>query len=124
MGAKILESNRINRDIDKQTEIMGMEITVVESNDSHALKSTLIDVPVTYDELNPHADQLIHITQPCEESSDMEKQSQLCGAPINATWKRIQRTPNFKTNPSHQSSAAQRELNPESMSMMKKKSRT
>ena len=85
IGARILESDQINGDIDKQTEIMGMEITVANSSDSHALKSTLINVPVTYDELNAHADHLIHLTQPREESSDMEKQSQLHGALNNVT---------------------------------------
>ena len=103
MGAKISKSDNINGEINEQTEIMGMEITIVENNASHALNSTLINVPINYEEQNAHAGHLICTTQPREEPSDMEKQGQLRGAPNNATWKRIQRTQKSKTNPSHQS---------------------
>lgn len=103
MGAKISETDSTNGEINEQTEIMGMEITVGENNASHALNSTLINVPINYDDHNAHADHLIRITQPREESSDMEKQGQLRGASNNATWKRVQRTQKSKTNPSHQS---------------------
>ena len=50
MGAKISKSDNINGEINEQTEIMGMEITIVENNASHALNSTVINVPINYEE--------------------------------------------------------------------------
>ena len=112
MGAKISESDSFNGESNEQTEIMDMEITVAENNASHALNSTLINVAVNYDEQNAHTDQLFRITQPHKESSDMEKQGQLRGAPNNATWKRIQCTQKSKTNPSHQSFCGMKRAKP------------
>ena len=58
MGAKISESDSINGEINEQTQIMGMEITVAENNALHVLNSTLINVPSNYAEQNAHADNL------------------------------------------------------------------
>ena len=60
-GAEILETDSIHGVSNKRTEIMGMEITGLETAALHVLNSTLINVPISYEKRQTQTDQSISI---------------------------------------------------------------